>query len=309
VRGGLPPRLQQTPSGDHHFQEQAMTGFTEAATSRFVRVTEGSLKDFNLHYNDAGSGEAVVMMHGSGPGASGWSNFHRNVDAFVAAGYRVLLIDSPGWNKSDPIVVDKGSRGAINAAAVKGVLDALNIDKAHLVGNSMGGINALNFALAYPERLGKMIIMGGGGVGPSLFVPMPLEGIKLLFGLYMNPTMEALKKMMDVFVFDPSTLTEELFQGRFKNMMDRKDHLENFVKSFQANPKQFDDLSLRLPEIKAKSLITWGRDDRFVPMDSGLRMVWGLPDAQMHIFSRCGHWAQWEHADAFNRLVIDFLKH
>lgn len=284
-----------------------MTVYTEAATSRFCRVKEGEL-DARIHYNDAGNGEAVIMMHGSGPGASGWSNFHRNVEAFVAAGYRVILPDSPGWNKSDPIVVKSGSRAVINAAAVKGLMDQLDIPKAHLVGNSMGGVNALAFALAYPERLGKMVIMGGGGVGQSLFVPMPLEGIKLLFGLYRQPTLENLKKMLDVFVFDPSALTPELIQGRMDNMMRHKEHLENFVASFDANPKQFPDMSPRLAEIGAPTLVTWGRDDRFVPLDSGLRLTWGLQDAEMHIFSRCGHWAQWEHADKFNRLVIDFLK-
>ena len=145
-----------------------MTTITRESTSRNVKVTEGPLKDFNIHYNDAGSGEVVAMLHGSGPGASGWSNFHRNVDAFVQAGYRVLLIDSPGWSQSDPIVVEQGPRIVYNAAAIKGVLDALKIDKAHLIGNSMGGTTALQFALSYPERLGKMIVMGGGGVGPMI---------------------------------------------------------------------------------------------------------------------------------------------
>ena len=284
-----------------------MTSFTEAGTSKFARIKEGGL-DLQIHYNDMGSGEVVVMMHGSGPGASGWSNFHRNVDAFVNAGYRVLLVDSPGWNKSDPIVVSSGARSDVNAAAVKGLMDVLNIDRVHLIGNSMGGVNAVSFALNYPDRLDKMIIMGGGGAGPSLFVPMPLEGIKLLFGLYVTPTMENLKKMLDVFVYDPSALTEDLIQGRFANMMAHKDHLENFVKSFQANPKQFPDYSLRLSEIKAPTLVTWGRDDRFVPLDSGLKLIWGLQDAELHVFNKCGHWAQWEHADKFNRLVIDFLK-
>lgn len=285
-----------------------MSSYTEAGTSKFVHVTEGPLKDFNIHYNDAGSGEVVVMMHGSGPGASGWSNFSRNVDTFVDAGYRVLLIDSPGWNKSDPIVLGSGTRGMTNACAVKGVLDELKVDQVHLIGNSMGGINALNFALTYPERLGKMIIMGGAGVGPSIFSPLPMEGIKLIFELYANPNLINLKRMLNVFVFDPSKLTEDLIQTRFNNMMERKDHLENFVKSLQVNPNQWGDLSLRLPEIKAKTLVTWGRDDRFVPLDFGLRMLWSLPDSQMHIFSKCGHWAQWEHADEFNRLVLDFLK-
>jgi len=283
-----------------------MTSATEASTSRFAHVKEGKL-NCKIHYNDAGSGDAVIMLHGSGPGASGWSNFHRQVDAFVSAGYRVILPDSPGWNKSDPIVVESGYRSDINAAAVKGLMDELKIERASLIGNSMGGINTLTFALTYPNRVNKIIIMGGGGVGPSLFSPLPLEGIKLLRGAYVNPSMDSLKRMLDVFVFDPSKLTEELIKGRLANMTEHKLHLENFVKSLTVNPGMSPDLSPRLPEIKVPALITWGRDDRFVPLDWGLKMLWALPDAEMHVFSKCGHWAQWEHAEKFNRLVLDFL--
>ncbi|WP_322048694.1 alpha/beta fold hydrolase [Paraburkholderia sp. J67] len=283
-----------------------MTAWTEANTSRFAQIDEGGLK-LRIHYNDAGKGDAVVMLHGSGAGASGWSNFHRNVDAFVDAGYRVILPDCPGWNKSDPIVCDKGSRAVLNATSLKGLLDVLDIDRAHVIGNSMGGANALAFALAAPERLSKLIIMGGGGVGPSLFQPMPLEGIKLLYGLYKAPTMENLRRMLNVFVFDPSALTDELVRQRYDSMMEHQEHLANFVKSVEANPDWLPDLSGRLKEIKAPTLVTWGRDDRFVPLDSGLRLLWGLQNAELHVFSRCGHWAQWEHADKFNRLVLDFL--
>ncbi len=283
------------------------TPYTESGTSKFIHVKEGKL-DAQIHINDTGgAGEAVVMLHGSGPGASGWSNFYRNVDAFAQAGYRVLLIDCPGWSKSDPIIVDQGWRSEINAAAVKGVLDVLGIEKAHLVGNSMGGTNALTFALMYPQRLGKLIIMGGGGVGLSNFVPLPTEGIKLLRAVYVNPSLESLQAMLKVFVFDPGALTEELVTARLNNMMNNRIHLDNFVKSLNLNPAFSPDLSQRLPEIKAPTLITWGRDDRFVPLDCGLRMVWGLPDAELHVFSKCGHWAQWEHAEKFNRLVIEFL--
>lgn len=281
-----------------------MTEITESSSSRTVHVHEGDL-NMKLHYNDAGEGDAVVMMHGSGPGASGWSNFHRNVDAFVAAGYRVLLVDSPGFSKSEPIVT--AARERVNAQAVKGVLDALGIEKASLIGNSMGGSSAIAFALEYPHRLNKLIVMGAGGGGASLFVPMPTEGIKLLLGLYRNPSIENLRRMLDVFVYDPSQLTEDLIKGRHANMMRCEEHLANFVESAKLGRRT--DLSGRLGEIKAPTLITWGRDDRFVPLDLGLKLLWAMPDARMHVFSRCGHWAQWEHADAFNRLVLDFLAH
>jgi 2-hydroxy-6-oxonona-2,4-dienedioate hydrolase len=282
------------------------TALTEEASSRFVRVKDGDL-ELRLHYNDCGSGaETVVMLHGSGPGASGWANFNRNVEPFVAAGYRVVLLDCPGWSKSDSIVCT-GSRSDLNARALASVLDALGLAKVHLIGNSMGGHSAVAFALANPARVGKLVLMGGGTGGPSQFVPMPTEGIKLLQGLYREPTIENLKKMMAIFVFDSSSLTDELYRTRLDNMLSRRDHLENFVKSLAANPRQFPDQGARLGEIAAPTLVIWGRDDRFMPMDVGLRLLWGMANAELHIFNRCGHWAQWEHADKFNRMVLDFL--
>jgi 2-hydroxy-6-oxonona-2,4-dienedioate hydrolase len=281
---------------------------TEAATSRFIRIQDAEL-DAQIHYNDIGEGtETVVMLHGSGPGATGWANFNRNIEPLVSAGYRVILMDCLGWGKSDPVVCT-GSRSDLNARCLKALLDSLGLDKVHIIGNSMGAHSTVAFALSNPSRVGKLVLMGGGTGGPSQFVPMPTEGIKLLQGLYREPTIENLKKMMAVFVFDSSSLTEDLFQARLDNMLARRDHMENFVKSLAANPKQFPDQGPRLGEVSAQTLVIWGRDDRFVPMDTGLRLLWGMPNAELHIFNRCGHWAQWEHADKFNRMVLDFLTH
>ena len=281
-----------------------MATLTEAATSKYVTVD-----GLKLHYNEAGEGEAVIMLHGAGPGASGWANFSRNIDAFVAGGYRVILLDCPGFNKSDPVDT-LSNRFLFNARAVKGLMDKLRIDQAHLVGNSMGGGTSLAFALEYPERLGKMILMGPAGLGPSLFQALPMEGIKLLFQLYREPTLENLKRMIQVFVFDASQISDELMKGRYDSMMLNPLHLVNWVKVFEENPRSVAaDYTPRLSEIKAKTLVTWGRDDRFVPLDWGLKVIWGMPDARLHVFSHCGHWAQWEHADEFNRLSLDFLSH
>lgn len=282
-----------------------MNALTEAGTSRYADVD-----GLRLHYNEAGpnSGPVVILLHGGGPGAGGWSNFHRNIDALVAAGFRTLLLDCPGFNKSGPIV-SADPRGLINARAVNGLMDVLAIERAHLIGNSMGGLSALTFALESPQRLDRMILMGSAGLGQSLFQPSPQEGIKLLMKLYRQPTMDNLQAMLNVFVHDPSVLTPELIQSRLDGMQRNAEHLANFVRSNELNPRAlFVDLTPRLPEIKAKTLVIWGRDDRFVPLDNGIKAVWGIPDADLVVFGRCGHWAQWEHADKFNALAIDFLK-
>jgi len=283
-----------------------MTKYTEAGTSKFVTIHEQGLESFKIHYNEAGQGPVVVMLHGGGPGASGWSNYYKNIGDLADSGLRVILMDCPGFNKSDEIVSDV-QRGLLNARAVKGLLDALKIDKAHVVGNSLGGASALNFALEFPERLERMVLMGPAGMGNSIMQPNPQEGIKRMVKLYREPSYENFVDMLDVFVFDPSDITEELRKGRWSNIESRPKHLTNFLESVHLAPFTTWDVSHRVKEIKHKTLVTWGRDDRFVPIDNGLKLIHTLPDAQLHVFSRCGHWAQWEHASPFNRLVSDFL--
>lgn len=287
-----------------------MTSFSEADSSRFATVRDGD-QTLRIHYNDMGSdtgsgAQTVVMLHGSGPGATGWANFSRNLEPLVDAGYRVILMDCPGWGQSDSIVCT-GSRSDLNARVLQGLLDELGLEQVHILGNSMGGHSAVAFALVHPQRVGKLVLMGGGTGGASPFVPMPTEGIQRLQALYRDPTLENLRRMMDIFVFDTSDLTEALFQTRLDNMLARRDHLENFVKSLEANPRQFPDFGPRLGSIQSPTLIVWGRNDRFVPMDTGLRLLAGIPRSELHVFNNCGHWAQWEHAATFNRMVLNFL--
>jgi len=284
-----------------------MTAISEADSSRFIQVKAGEL-ELRLHYNDLGDARlgTIVMLHGSGPGASSWANFSRNAGPLTEAGYRVILMDCPGWSKSDPVVCT-GARSELNARALEGLVDALGLEKIHLIGNSMGAHSAMMYTLLQPARVGKLVLMGGGTGGASPFMPMPTEGIKLLNALYRDPSIENLKRMMAVFVYDPSSLTEDLYRLRLDNMLARREHLVNFVKSQELNPKQYPDVSARLGEVTQPVLVIWGRDDRFVPLDAGLRLLAGLPNADFHVFGRCGHWAQWEHADRFNRMVVDFL--
>jgi 2,6-dioxo-6-phenylhexa-3-enoate hydrolase len=268
---------------------------TEAGTSKYAEA--GKIR---IHYNEAGAGPVAVMLHGGGPGASGWSNFQRNVGPFSER-FRTLLVDLPGFGKSDSVAPNE-PRSQFNARALRDLFDALGVERAHLIGNSMGGATALNFAIDYPDRIDRLVVMGAAGAGQSLFVPMPTEGIRVLNQVFDNPTAEGMRRLIQFMVYDSSFLTEELLQQRLQAALNPQ-HLEARKKSAAAQR----DLSRDLGKVKAKSLIVWGRDDRVVPLDGSLRLVWGIPDAELHIFGRCGHWAQFEHAEEFNRLVIDFL--
>jgi pimeloyl-ACP methyl ester carboxylesterase len=277
----------------------ATAGLTEEATSRYATVD-----GVKIHYNEAGSGDAVVMLHGGGPGASGWSNYATNVGP-LSERFRVILMDMPGYGKSDPVVIT-GGRAAFNARIISGLLKQLDIPRAHLIGNSMGGGSVAKTAIDFPDQVNKLVLMGAaGGCGPSYFVPMPPEGIKLLNGVFANPTREGLEAMIKVFVYDSSFLTPELLEQRFRATIDNPAHLEARKKSTPG----MEDLSADLPKIQAKTLVIWGRDDRFVPLDHALSFLWRIPDAQLHVYSRCGHWAQYEKSDEFNRLITDFLTH
>ncbi|WP_090270742.1 2-hydroxy-6-oxo-6-phenylhexa-2,4-dienoate hydrolase [Thalassovita taeanensis] len=284
-----------------------MTQYTESETSKFAKINAPGLDDFDIHFNDAGTGETIIMLHGGGPGASGWSNYYRNFDFFIERGYRVILVDCPGFNKSGEIIPDI-PRGLVNAHAIKGLIDALGIDKVHLVGNSLGGVSALNFALEYPDQLDRLILMGPAGMGHSMMQPNPQEGIKKMVQLYAAPSYEHLLELLGVFVYDPTLISEELRKGRWDNIDRSRAHLENFLASTKLVSFDTWDVSARIKDIPHKTLAVWGRDDRFVPLDNGLKLINSMPDAQLHVFSQCGHWAQWEHADDFNRLVLGFLE-
>ena len=276
-------------------REVSAGAVTEAATSRFVDA--GGVR---LHYNEAGSGAPVVFLHGSGPGASSWSNFQRNVGP-LAQRYRALLLDQPGYGKSDSVVMDE-PRSVGNARAVRDFLDALGIERASLVGNSMGGTTALNFAIDYPERVDRIVCMGAPAGGQSWFVPMPTEGIKVLNEVFDNPTVEGMRRLIQLMVFDSSFMTDELLQERLSTAQNPA-HIAARQKSSTA----VRDLTRELAGVKAPTLIIHGRDDRVVPLDLSVRLLNGIPDARLHVFGKCGHWAQFEHAAAFNRLVLDFL--
>jgi 4,5:9,10-diseco-3-hydroxy-5,9,17-trioxoandrosta-1(10),2-diene-4-oate hydrolase len=241
------------------------------------------------------------MVHGGGPGAGGWSNYRRNVDHF-AQHYRVILPDLPGFAKSDKPAVEGGLL-TFMARAIKGLMDALDIHRAHFVGNSLGGATTMKFALDYPERIQRVVLMGAPAL--ALFTPQPSEGIKHLMGYYAppGPSMEKLRNFLNVMVYDGSQLTDQLIKERYEASI-QPDLVANPILSPGA---VLEPVWKDVGNIKHKTLIVWGRDDRTVTLDHSFFLLNQLENVRLHVFSKCGHWAQWEKAAEFNRLVSDFL--
>jgi 4,5:9,10-diseco-3-hydroxy-5,9,17-trioxoandrosta-1(10),2-diene-4-oate hydrolase len=256
-----------------------------------------------IHYHDAGAGEPTILIHGGGPGAGGLSNYRRNIDAIAARG-RALVIDLPGFGESE----NKRAQGGIFEVLAKlmiGFMDGLALKKANFIGNSLGGGTALMTALRYPDRVGKLVLMGTGG-GLPIFSPFPTEGLIRMFTFYdgEGPTIEKLLRVLQLLIFDQSLITEELVQERFKAATRADVVASPPLRGVGAHAT--DEIwRERLPS--HETLLIWGRDDRVIPLDAAFALLKTMPNAQLHVFPQCGHWAQWEKADTFNHLVCDFL--
>ncbi len=275
---------------------------TDEGTTRFVQTPS-----WKLNYNEAGEGHPVILLHGSGAGATGWSNFAPNV-AVLAEDFRVLALDAPGWGQSDAATSDAYD----HPAAVLEFMDALGIEKAALVGNSMGGMTAITFAARYPDRISHLVTMGPGSFFsvPAMFGPGdgPSEGLKVLQEGYRNPTPEVMKRLVEIMTFSSEHATDELAQQRADNAAARPDHLANFLDSFtRRGPVPTAATPQEITGITTKALLIHGRDDRVVHFEHSLRLVAMIADSRLVLLNRCGHWAQLEHAAEFNRLVRSFI--
>ncbi len=303
----------------------AGTGTGHDETSRFADTTM-----MRIHYHEAGpggesgaSGESgaaadaaraptlpVVMLHGGGPGASAWSNFGRNLPVF-AAQYRTLMPDQPGFGRSAAPPVE-GNYFTFSARALVSLLDQLEIGQVHLVGNSLGGGTAVRFALDYPDRAGKLVLMGPGGLSLNVFSPDPTEGVSKLaaFAAPPGPSKEKMEAFLRALVFRQKLITDELVDERYAYASTPESiaAMAAMGMSFY-DPRYAQDGMLwrEAHRLRNEVLLIWGREDRVNPLDGALVALKQIRKAQLHVFGGCGHWAQLEKFDEFNRLALDFL--
>jgi pimeloyl-ACP methyl ester carboxylesterase len=265
-----------------------------------------------LRYHEFGDGPPLLLLHGSGPGVTGWRNFRGVLGAFGEF-YRCLVLEFPGFGVSD----DFGGHPMVTALdALTRFVDALQLDSVDIVGNSMGGGVAINYAIAHPEKVRRLVTIGG--IGRNIFSPGPAEGIRLLQEFTENPTKERLVQWLYSMVYDPALVTDDLIEERWTQAtepatlasarrMYGKAAFEQMLGAMAAadGPQPW----AAMHRVKAPTLITWGRDDRVSPLDMALIPMRTIPNAELHVFPNCGHWAMIEQREAFVSTVLSFLLH
>lgn len=253
------------------------------------------------NYHDLGSGAPVVLIHGSGPGVSAWANWRLTLP-YLSERFRVVAPDLLGFGYTErPEGVRYGPETWTKH--LLGFLDALGLEQVSLVGNSFGSALALNLTTQYPDRVDKLVLMGSVGVPFEL-----TRGLDAAWGF--EPSLPAMRELLDLFAYDSSLVSDDLARLRL-NAATRPGAQEAFSTMFPS-PRQagIDALTIDqtlLREIDHPTLVIHGRDDKIIPLSNSLRLLELIDRARLHVFGRCGHWVQIEHAHEFNSLVGGFL--
>jgi pimeloyl-ACP methyl ester carboxylesterase len=251
---------------------------------------------------EAGEGQPVLLLHGSGPGVSGLANWRLTLPGLASAGFRAIAPDQLGFGRTVPPDDHRYSLESWVDHAID-LLDSLGLERVHLIGNSFGGAVALRLAANHPERVDRLVLMGAAGV------PFPITaGLDLAWGY--EPSVERMAEIIELMSYDSSGFGRELIQQRYEASIENGAD-ERFAAMFPA-PRQrwVDALSTSyesIARITSPTLVIHGRDDRVVPIQNSMTLLQLLPDVRAHIFGQCGHWTQIEHAAEFNDLVASFF--
>ncbi|GAB4400516.1 MAG: alpha/beta hydrolase [Rhodoferax sp.] len=253
------------------------------------------------NYHDVGQGFPVLLIHGSGPGVSAWANWRLTMPR-LAARARVLAPDMVGFGFTErPVGMNYNLDTWVGHAV--GFLDAMGIEQADLVGNSFGGALSLALAIRHPRRVRRLVLMGAAGVPFTL-----THGLDAVWGY--EPSVQAMRRLLDIFAYDRRLVNDELAELRYRASV-QPGVQEAFAAMFPA-PRQrwVDALASPEAEIRAlphETLVIHGREDQVIPLSNALTLSRWIHRSQLHVFARCGHWTQIEHAERFSRLVGDFL--
>ena len=253
------------------------------------------------NYHVAGEGTPILMLHGSGAGVSAYANWRLNLPS-LSQHFKVFAPDMVGFGFTERPAGVKYSLAQWVTHAL-GFLDALDLAQVHVVGNSFGGGLALALATRAPTRVGRLVLMGSAGTSFEL-----TPGLDAAWGY--TPSIENMRKLLDLFAYDRNLVTDDFARLRYEASI-RPGFQESFSQMFPA-PRQRWIEALATPDealraLPHETLLIHGREDRILPLSSSLRLLELIPQAELHVFGRCGHWTQIEHTARFNQLVLNFF--
>lgn len=266
----------------------------------------------SIFFAETGSGAPLLLLHGGGPGASGVSNYSRNIDA-LARKFRVIVPDLPGYGRSSKGVNQSDPFGD-QAFHIRGLLDELEIPKAHFVGNSLGGACALRLALDSPKRVDRMVLMGPGGIGTTR--SLPTAGLQRLLGYYAGegPTRKKLETFIRYYlVYKGQAVPDEVIDARYRSSIE-PDVVANpplqrpsGLGAIAAIWRTDFTRDSRLSGLATPTLVIWGSEDRVNRPTGGQMLANTMRNCDLLLAANTGHWVQWERAEFFNRVTADFL--
>jgi pimeloyl-ACP methyl ester carboxylesterase len=253
-------------------------------------------------------GSPVLFIHGQGGAIDYW---YKNVFALTEH-HQVYALDWVGSGKSDKpqttYTIDDLSQFIVH------FMDAVGLDRASLIAGSVGGAIALKIALAFPDRVDKLVLIGIGGLGKEVAFPARLTSLPGVGELLNHPSPGAAKFMMQQCVYEPEPYLND---GEFLDLVLR--NMSSEILQFQTRTFRtmgnfwgiksdfWKPIRDRLSEIQSPTLIVWGKQDRAFPVSHAEVAAKGIPDAKVQLFDRCGHLPYLEYAAEFNRSVLEFL--
>ena len=268
---------------------------------RFATVRDG----LRLHYHEFGERTpdqpSLLFLHGSGPGASGYSNFRHNWPAMVAAGHHALVVDYLGYGHSDK-PSDFRYTNVNQVALLHDFLVELGIKQVVPVGNSLGGFLGLQYALTHPDRVPRLICMAPGGIEDVADWIHESPGLQAMGAAVRRPeafTRESFRELLTLIVKDPVHLTDQVIDERLPIARTQPTAVYS---TMEYTPIWHDLGAIRVPVLGF-----WGYHDRFLPVRHALVMQEKIPDCRMILSNRAGHWFMIEEPALFNDACIQFL--
>jgi len=254
------------------------------------------------------AGTSVILIHGIGGYVEMWEN---NIES-LSQKHRVYALDLPGFGRSDKPNIPYSF--PFISKFVLDFMEALEIERASLIGNSMGGGISLQVAIQFPDKVDKLVLVNSAGLGKELTIMFRLASLPLIGWLLSRPSRKGVRKILHECVYDKSLITDDFAERGYQIAALPGAHkafliaLRSSVTLGGLTEEVLNIFLDKLHTIQAPTLVIWGRQDRILPVSHAHVAEEKIPHSEIHIFDRCGHLPQIEHPEEFNTLVLNFLQ-